>query len=200
MFDDLVLLAKGGFTVYHGPARRVEEYFAELGINVPERVNPPDHFIDILEGIVTPNADISYEELPVRWLLHNGYPVPADLQQNSVRHSTSTTDVEQINGTTNRVLVEQQPSLAGELWQGMRSNVEEHHDKLRMHWKTKDLSNRKTPGILKQYRYFLGRYIIFFSSYFQFWKRNIIIYNYQLEIFNKNDLEIFNQWWHLPRI
>lgn len=157
MFDDLVLLAKGGFTVYHGPARRVEEYFAELGINVPERVNPPDHFIDILEGIVTPNADISYEELPVRWLLHNGYPVPADLQQNSVRHSTSTTDVEQINGTTNRVLVEQQPSLAGELWQGMRSNVEEHHDKLRMHLKTKDLSNRKTPGILKQYRYFLGR-------------------------------------------
>uniref|UniRef100_A0A9I9DLG7 ABC transporter domain-containing protein n=1 Tax=Cucumis melo TaxID=3656 RepID=A0A9I9DLG7_CUCME len=157
MFDDLVLLAKGGFTVYHGPARRVEEYFSGLGINVPERVTPPDHFIDILEGIVTPNADISYEELPVRWLLHNGYPVPEDLQQNSVRHLTSTADIEQTNGTRNRVLGERQPSFAGELWQGMRSNVEEHHDKLRMHLKTKDLSHRKTPGILKQYRYFLGR-------------------------------------------
>ncbi|KAG7016298.1 putative white-brown complex-like protein 30, partial [Cucurbita argyrosperma subsp. argyrosperma] len=157
MFDDLVLLAKGGFTVYHGPARRVEEYFAGLGIHVPERVNPPDHFIDILEGIVTPNADISYEELPVRWLLHNGYPVPADLQQISARHGTSMADVERTNGTSNRVLVEPQPSLAGELWQGIRSKVEEHHDKLRMLLKTKDLSHRRTPGILKQYKYFLGR-------------------------------------------
>ncbi|KAG7032987.1 ABC transporter G family member 28 [Cucurbita argyrosperma subsp. argyrosperma] len=156
MFDDLVLLAKGGFTVYHGPAKRVEEYFAGLGINVPERVNPPDHFIDILEGIVTPNADVSYEELPVRWLLHNGYPVPADLQQNSARHASSSAST-QTHGTRNSVLVERQPSLAGELWQGMRSNVEEHHDKLRMHFKTKDLSHRSTPGILKQYRYFLGR-------------------------------------------
>lgn len=162
MFDDLVLLAKGGFTVYHGPARRVEEYFAGIGISVPERVNPPDHFIDILEGIVTLNGDISYEELPVRWLLHNGYPVPADLQQNSVRHTTSTAGMDQINGTRNRFPVERQPSLAGELWQGMRNNVEEHHDKLRVHFlKTKDLSHRRTPGILNQYRYFLGRYYIF---------------------------------------
>nr|QIT08317.1 putative ABC transporter G family member 24-like protein [Siraitia grosvenorii] len=158
MFDDLVLLAKGGFTVYHGPARRVEEYFSGLGINVPERVNPPDHFIDILEGIVTPNADVNYEELPVRWLLYNGYPVPADLQQNSVGLTPTTAGAERINGTTNHVSVDRQPSLAGELWQGMRSNVEEHHDKLRMHFlKTNDLSHRRTPGVLKQYRYFLGR-------------------------------------------
>ncbi|KAJ0779580.1 putative ABC transporter family G domain-containing protein [Helianthus annuus] len=44
MFDDLVLLAKGGLTVYHGPVRKVEEYFSGLGINVPDRVNPPDFF------------------------------------------------------------------------------------------------------------------------------------------------------------
>lgn len=78
MFDDLVLLAKGGLIVYHGPARKVEEYFAGLGINVPERVNPPDHYIDILEGIVVPSASsgVNYKELPVRWMLHNGYPIP----------------------------------------------------------------------------------------------------------------------------
>ncbi|KAF8760513.1 hypothetical protein HU200_010137 [Digitaria exilis] len=56
MFDDLILLAKGGMTVYHGPVKKVEEYFSGLGIVVPDRVNPPDYYIDILEGIVKPNA------------------------------------------------------------------------------------------------------------------------------------------------
>ncbi|KAJ0914594.1 putative ABC-type sulfate transporter [Helianthus annuus] len=46
MFDDLVLLAKGGLTVYHGPVRKVEGYFSGLGINVPDRVNPPDFFAE----------------------------------------------------------------------------------------------------------------------------------------------------------
>lgn len=75
MFDELILLAKGGLTAYHGPVKKVEEYFAGLGINVPDRVNPPDHFIDILEGIVKPTAasGVNYKELPLRWMLHNGY-------------------------------------------------------------------------------------------------------------------------------
>ncbi|KAL6195805.1 hypothetical protein ACLB2K_031423 [Fragaria x ananassa] len=50
MFDDLILLAKGGLTVYHGSVKKVEEYFTSLGMAVPDRVNPPDYFIDILEG------------------------------------------------------------------------------------------------------------------------------------------------------
>ncbi|KAF6135092.1 hypothetical protein GIB67_040403 [Kingdonia uniflora] len=49
MFDDFILLAKGGLTVYHCSVKKIEEYFAGIGINVPERVNPPDYFIDILE-------------------------------------------------------------------------------------------------------------------------------------------------------
>ncbi|KAL9252066.1 putative white-brown complex homolog protein 30, partial [Drosera capensis] len=65
MFDDLILLAKGGLLVYLGPAKKVEEYFAGLGIAVPERVNPPDHFIDILEGIAKPGSDFNYRELPI---------------------------------------------------------------------------------------------------------------------------------------
>ncbi|KAK6142004.1 hypothetical protein DH2020_016220 [Rehmannia glutinosa] len=81
MFDDLILLAKGGLTVYHGPVKKVEEYFAGIGIVVPERVNPPDYFIDILEGIVKPSAStaVKFKELPLRWMLHNGYPVPPDM-------------------------------------------------------------------------------------------------------------------------
>ncbi|KAL7170187.1 hypothetical protein ACSBR2_035111 [Camellia fascicularis] len=67
MFDDLVLLAKGGITVYHGPVKKVEEYFAGLRITVPERVNPPDHFIDILEGIVKLGSGVTVQQLPVRY-------------------------------------------------------------------------------------------------------------------------------------
>ncbi|KAJ4917906.1 ABC transporter G family member 24 [Raphanus sativus] len=51
-FNDLVLLAKGGLTVYHGPVKDVETYFSGLGIIVPERINPPDYYIDVLEGIL----------------------------------------------------------------------------------------------------------------------------------------------------
>ncbi|MCI06352.1 ABC transporter G family member 28-like, partial [Trifolium medium] len=83
MFDDFILLAKGGLTVYHGPVNKVEEYFSGMGIVVPDRVNPPDYYIDILEGILKPSASsgVTHKQLPVRWMLHNGYPVPMDMLQ-----------------------------------------------------------------------------------------------------------------------
>ena len=85
MFDDLILLAKGGLTVYHGPVKKVEEYFSGLGIVVPDRVNPPDYYIDILEGIVKLDTKepVNVKDLPIRWMLHNGYEVPRDMLQSS---------------------------------------------------------------------------------------------------------------------
>ncbi|GMY09253.1 ABC transporter G family member 24-like isoform X3 [Fagus crenata] len=85
MFDDLILLAKGGLTVYHGPVKKVEEYFAGLGINSLERVNSPEHLIDIVEGIVISggSSGVSHEDLAVRWMLHNGYSAPTDMLQNA---------------------------------------------------------------------------------------------------------------------
>lgn len=160
MFDDLVLLAKGGFTVYHGSAKKVEDYFAGLGIKVPDRVNPPDHLIDILEGMVATerSSGVSYEELPVRWMLHNGYSVPPDMRQSATRLELFSTD-ENLNHETNPSgagTAEQ--SFAGELWQDVKGTVELHRDKIRLNFlKSKDLSNRRTPGLFQQYRYFLGR-------------------------------------------
>ncbi|KAK9168728.1 hypothetical protein Syun_000868 [Stephania yunnanensis] len=99
MFDDLILLAKGGLTVYHGPAKKVEEYFSGLGMNVPDRVNPPDHFIDILEGIVKPNTntDDSYKMLPIRWMLYKGYPIPPDMQQYAASIASSSKDANPVD-------------------------------------------------------------------------------------------------------
>ncbi|KAL2554360.1 putative white-brown complex-like protein 30 [Forsythia ovata] len=143
MFDDLILLAKGGLTVYHGPVKKVEEYFVGIGITVPERVTPPDHFIDILEGITKPSAGLTVEQLPVRWMLHNGYPVPPDMLQLCDQIGSSS------NGGSTHGAPEQ-------LFPGDASQDNRDHTQLNF-LKPHDLSNRVTPGVLRQYRYFLGR-------------------------------------------
>lgn len=151
MFDDLILLAKGGLTVYHGSTKKVEEYFSGLGINVPERVTPPDHYIDILEGIVKTNSNVTHEELPVRWMIHNGYPVPPDMLQR-LPSSTSSDP----NEASDTLAMEQ--SFTGELWEDVKCTVAQQGDQIQQNLiQSQDLSNRRTPGVARQYRYFLGR-------------------------------------------
>uniref|UniRef100_A0A0E0MF05 ABC transporter domain-containing protein n=1 Tax=Oryza punctata TaxID=4537 RepID=A0A0E0MF05_ORYPU len=152
MFDDLILLAKGGMTVYHGPVKKVEEYFTGLGITVPERVNPPDYYIDILEGIVKPtmSAGVSVKDLPLRWMLHNGYDVPRDMLQ-----SSSDSESSSFRGSTSPASGD--ASVAAEVWGNVKDIVGQKKDEYDYNKSTEDLSNRCTPGILRQYRYFLGR-------------------------------------------
>ncbi|KAM2198559.1 hypothetical protein ACFX1Q_001821 [Malus domestica] len=160
MFDDLVLLAKGGLTVYHGPTKKVEEYFAGLGINVPDRVNPPDHFIDILEGIVATeiSSGVSHDELPIRWMLHNGYSVPPEMRQSATGLTISSMDENSNHETNSSGDDMMEKSFAGEVWQDVKSTVDLHRDRVRLNFlKSKDLSNRRIPGLFLQYRYFLGR-------------------------------------------
>ncbi|KAL3812375.1 hypothetical protein ACJIZ3_013643 [Penstemon smallii] len=158
MFDDLILLAKGGLTVYHGPVKKVEEYFAGLGINVPDRVNPPDYFIDILEGIVKPtaSANVNFKELPLRWMLHNGYAVPSDMLDSAGMPSSSTGD--STHGSNQGTDSGPADSFAGDLWQDVKFNVQQKKDHLRLNYnRIKDLSNRQTPNVFQQYKYFVGR-------------------------------------------
>ncbi|KAI3437505.1 ABC transporter domain-containing protein [Psidium guajava] len=158
MFDDLILLAKGGLTVYHGSVKKAEEYFSGIGITVPERVIPPDHYIDILEGIIKPTAaGANPEQLPIRWMLHNGYTIPPDmlrladgLQKSSTNTNASNAMDASAGGT--------EQSFAGDLWQDVVFNVGLKRDYIEHNFvKSKDLSNRITPGVLRQYRYYLGR-------------------------------------------
>ncbi|XP_024986871.1 putative white-brown complex homolog protein 30 [Cynara cardunculus var. scolymus] len=135
MFDDLILLAKGGLTVYHGPIEKVEEYFEGLGITIPDRVNTPDHLIDILEGIIKPGGDVTAQQLPVRWMLHNGYRVPPDMLH-LCEQSVSSSAL---------------PGLANVKAEGQRETERYNY------FTTPDLSGRVTPGVFKQYKYYLGR-------------------------------------------
>ncbi|XP_062220751.1 ABC transporter G family member 28-like [Phragmites australis] len=156
MFDDLILLAKGGMTVYHGPVKKVEEYFAGLGILVPERVNPPDYYIDILEGIVKPSLSegVTVKDLPLRWMLHNGYDVPRDMLQ-----SFSDSESASFRGSTDHASSDEDagPSIASVLWGNAKDILGQKKDEYDYNKTSQDLSNRNTPGILRQYRYFLGR-------------------------------------------
>nr|XP_016452319.1 PREDICTED: putative white-brown complex homolog protein 30 [Nicotiana tabacum] len=141
MFDDLVLLAKGGLVAYHGPVKKVEEYFANLGITVPDRVNPPDHFIDILEGMVKPGGGVTVEQFPVRWMLHNGYTVPPDMMELC----------DQIAMSSKGVAAAPEQSFSVDAWHEKRDSLSQ--GLLKSH----DMSNRITPGVTRQYRYYLGR-------------------------------------------
>ncbi|KAM4094295.1 hypothetical protein ACB094_06G184900 [Castanea mollissima] len=160
MFDDLILLAKGGLTVYHGSVKKVEKYFSGLGIHIPERVNPPDHLIDIVEGIVIPggSSGVNHEDLAVRWMLHNGYSAPPDMRQFGAGLARSSIDVIPVSETNPVGSGMKVHSFAGELWQSMKSNVELQQDKIRLNFlKSKDLTNQRTLGLCQQYKYFFVR-------------------------------------------
>lgn len=160
MFDDLILLAKGGLTVYHGPVKKAEEYFAGLGINLPDRANPPDYFIDILEGITKLNTGtgLTVKQLPVRWMLHNGYSVPMDMLNSIEGMSGKSGESSSHGGSSAHATGSEQNSFAGELWQDVKCSVETKKDRLQHNiFKSADLSERTTPGVFTQYRYYLGR-------------------------------------------
>ena len=70
MFDNLLLLGKGGKTIYLGPVTRVEEYFEkELGFPKPNGTNLADFVIDVSAGLVPCQKDIEFEpsSLPEVW-------------------------------------------------------------------------------------------------------------------------------------
>lgn len=144
MFDDFVLLARGGLIAYHGPIYEVEMYFAGLGIKVPDRENPPDYFIDILEGIVKTKmrGNVTPKHLPLLWLLHNGYEVPDDLQ-----------DLENIN-TIRELYTIRSISEHEQSSEEQSENTDSVHRNLSQSHK---LLERNTPDVFAQYGYYLGR-------------------------------------------
>ncbi|VAH25168.1 unnamed protein product [Triticum turgidum subsp. durum] len=150
MFDDLILLAKGGLIVYNGSIKTIEDYFSTLGIHVPDRVNPPDHYIDILEGIVKAESGIKAKHLPVHWMQYKGYEVPSDMQDDLKAMGEQIPDIDinrSMSGSTPHCL----PAGVGNAFAQERNRLEHRLSK------PSDLSSRRTPGILKQYKFFLGR-------------------------------------------
>jgi len=57
LFDDVLLLGKGGQTVYLGASLAAKDYFENLGFELPEGENRADWFMDVISGEV-PNERI----------------------------------------------------------------------------------------------------------------------------------------------
>lgn len=150
LFDDVMFLAKGGRTVYLGPVDSVEDYFASMGIIVPERINPPDHFMDVLEGMIKPENKPSFDPkvLPVKWIQHNHYPLPSDLR--AIAASIGGEAAQIIGGNESS---RGRKSFGQELWQEFKSFWEVRWDDLRSTFsRTVDYSERRTPGFFSQFK------------------------------------------------
>ncbi|KAF8314186.1 ABC transporter [Clavulina sp. PMI_390] len=81
-FDQLLLLAKGGNTVYMGPlghqGKTMVEYFENNGIECPPDANPAEFMIDVVSGPLAKHRD---------W---------ADVWRNSPEHSAITNEVQRL--------------------------------------------------------------------------------------------------------
>lgn len=60
-FDDLLLLGKGGRTVFHGPTQQAPLYFKDIGFTMPSNVNPADYYLDVTSGGVKRESDPGFK-------------------------------------------------------------------------------------------------------------------------------------------
>ncbi|KAI4383786.1 hypothetical protein MLD38_009586 [Melastoma candidum] len=101
------------------------------------------------------SANVNYKQLPVRWMLHNNYPVPHDML--SLVDGTPPPTGDSVHGGIGSG---EGQSFAGDLWQDVMFNVALRGDKIRHNFlKSQDLSARVTPDWFLQYKYFLGRLV-----------------------------------------
>lgn len=84
-------------------------------------LRPGDHYIDVIEGIVTPSASsgVNYKELPLRWMLHDGYLIPPDMQKDAAGLVMSPVDINADHGSNPADARMGEHSFAGELWRKM---------------------------------------------------------------------------------
>jgi hypothetical protein len=70
LFDQVLLLGKGGMTVYMGSTSQMPAYFEKLGFPCPSNVNPADFYMDVVSGIVphASNPNFGIDDLFAAWM------------------------------------------------------------------------------------------------------------------------------------
>lgn len=68
MFDDVMILGKGGRTIYLGPVRDVVNYFQSIGFQLPPFVNPADFLMDVCSGAVS-GGNVEFHNNPTQYLV-----------------------------------------------------------------------------------------------------------------------------------
>ncbi|KAG0607438.1 hypothetical protein M758_8G028500 [Ceratodon purpureus] len=158
MFDDVMFLAKGGRTVYLGPVNEVEHYFSGIGLVVPERINPPDHYMDALEGIAVPldQPDFDPQNLPVMWMMNKGYNIPSDLAALAAELKSGAP-----RGKSMKIKKDKEKrktSFFQDLWTEVRAFAIVRKDLfISSFQRVENKSGRNTPGFLSQFFIILRR-------------------------------------------
>ncbi|KAL3693457.1 hypothetical protein R1sor_007108 [Riccia sorocarpa] len=151
MFDDVMFLAKGGWTVYLGPVDEVESYFAALGFKVPDRINPPDYFMDVLEGVEKHQTDEDFDitTLPTMWMCQKGYRIPPELESPPPNplHATRSGRIAALRKTFSQDVFDDFRAHLLMAWDSFATSFS----------RVKDLSGRRTPGFFRQYRLIVRR-------------------------------------------
>ena len=90
MFHDVLLLGKGGQTVYLGPSEKALAYFEYQGFKCPNRTNPADFFMDVIAGDVKRNGQrFDPKKLFKMWEVYRG---SADFQKMANSSLSETAD------------------------------------------------------------------------------------------------------------
>ncbi|KAH7444208.1 hypothetical protein KP509_02G069600 [Ceratopteris richardii] len=156
LFDDVMFLAKGGRTVYLGPVDEVESYFSSMGIVIPERINPPDHIMDVLEGVCKPESNPTFDPkiLPVKWIQYNDFSMPPDLRGIAASISQSSVEMgSRSENTESSTSMKARKSFIQEFWQEFTSLLEVRWDDITNTFtRLEDLSGRRTPGAWRQFK------------------------------------------------
>ncbi|KAL7558424.1 hypothetical protein ACA910_015766 [Epithemia clementina (nom. ined.)] len=76
LFDNVLLLGKGGMTVYYGPTSGMASYFSKRGFPCPAFSNPADFYMDVLSGIIPhpDNPKWDKEDLFEEWMCADENP------------------------------------------------------------------------------------------------------------------------------
>lgn len=101
-FNDLLLLGKGGQTVYIGALDNSVHYFSSIGFPLPEGDNPADFFLDVTSGNVprSGHPEFEWKDLFQLWVTYCGDALKdgdagghdlADIQKNMTKYTESDT-------------------------------------------------------------------------------------------------------------
>eukprot|EP00027_Filamoeba_sp_ATCC50430_P008179 CAMPEP_0168554766 /NCGR_PEP_ID=MMETSP0413-20121227/7959_1 /TAXON_ID=136452 /ORGANISM="Filamoeba nolandi, Strain NC-AS-23-1" /LENGTH=782 /DNA_ID=CAMNT_0008585537 /DNA_START=29 /DNA_END=2377 /DNA_ORIENTATION=+ len=130
MCDELLLLAKGGKTVFMGPTNDALDYFAHAGFPCPTHFNPADWYMDVISGKVSPKS-VKVEDIS----------------------TTPTTKATEVTLAVESKTLLFDPNVLVELWASKApQNTSQAVGGL--------VLNRTTPGFFAQFGWFLYRSLL----------------------------------------
>ena len=101
MFHKLLFLGPGGRTVYQGSVENAKEYFESMDYPCPANINPADHYMDVIGGVVKkgdekPDPKALYEA----WINHAA-------QRNEIKTDNIDVEEKNFNGGGEELMVDE---------------------------------------------------------------------------------------------